>query len=687
MEIPLPIPLWPQEISAELLMLMAIPGWETEFPAFFTHLAAMGYRARNAMVAISSIIRDGGEEPAVLEEFLEGISADDTEAGHKAKGIRTGVYNEVRPLILRHRANTSGAIDDAIDKKADGIEIDIQMTTDGHIVLYHEPTVMVDGKRAPTISLSLEELRRAVPGRLLTIEDILGSVQEHHWQLYIHHNDWTPWWEKSMVQAREAYHSALVNNLAGILGKSDSAQRTMFFSYDLKALSEFKSLLHDVDIPMTYRVPPLSANQEEMDEIVRGNISPDVAARIDAHVEAAKTTGAQRVLLGGPIAPELIAYIVENSGLGVDGGSSSPEQLKVLYQAGMSTILADDVDMARGVVDFKIGPRVAVGDGIGKVEMEFDSGDRAAKGRAVILDPDKVEIRQEVVPEAVEYDFGRYRVASKDKQVLEGKKEFKKFPGRTLERFVQGLDPGDNVLAVSNSLHTNFWARNAFLIIDGVVIRKPDNVVSLFEEHPTALNGKFWIFGLDKGNVGVKEVNIADGNLGPAVHAVRNGIAGLPLVMKGANISDCIEKGRPPVSGNQQSFDDPKKEAAAMSAIGKDRDGNIIILNMAGDPNVKKEMTFHELAQAMINLSAVEAVGLGVSADVNQYLRGEKNPFLSAKPRIGSLTSLDYPEGRPLGAFVMVCPKTGIATEGIAPPDMSQKIDKYCTPSDIESAA
>jgi glycerophosphoryl diester phosphodiesterase len=77
-----------------------------------------------------------------------------------------------RPLIFAHRGackvtpeNTLPAFQAAIDLGADGVELDVQYTIDGHLVVFHNPTLEAtsDGKGRVT-SHSLEELRRLDAG-------------------------------------------------------------------------------------------------------------------------------------------------------------------------------------------------------------------------------------------------------------------------------------------------------------------------------------------------------------------------------------------------------------------------------------------------------------------------------------------------------------------------------------------
>lgn len=78
-----------------------------------------------------------------------------------------------RPIILAHRGdltyapeNTLPSFQQAIQKGADGVELDAKLTADGHVIVIHDSTVdrTTDGK-GRVASLSLEAIRKLDAGR------------------------------------------------------------------------------------------------------------------------------------------------------------------------------------------------------------------------------------------------------------------------------------------------------------------------------------------------------------------------------------------------------------------------------------------------------------------------------------------------------------------------------------------
>lgn len=101
------------------------------------------------------------------------------------------------PLIIAHRGdsahrpeNTLASFASAMEVGADLIELDVQLTRDGHVVVIHDPTVdrTTDG-RGPVADLTLAELRRLSAGypalfggaysgeRVPTLAEALGFVR------------------------------------------------------------------------------------------------------------------------------------------------------------------------------------------------------------------------------------------------------------------------------------------------------------------------------------------------------------------------------------------------------------------------------------------------------------------------------------------------------------------------------
>ena len=78
-----------------------------------------------------------------------------------------------RPIIFAHRGdhahapeNTLPAFQQALQKGADGVELDVKLTLDGHVIVIHDPTVdrTTDGK-GRVASLTFEAIRKLDAGK------------------------------------------------------------------------------------------------------------------------------------------------------------------------------------------------------------------------------------------------------------------------------------------------------------------------------------------------------------------------------------------------------------------------------------------------------------------------------------------------------------------------------------------
>jgi glycerophosphoryl diester phosphodiesterase len=94
-----------------------------------------------------------------------------------------------RVLTIVHRgalepahANSLTGVRESIAAGVDGIEIDVQVTRDGHVVLFHDPTVAVEGRRRPVGELTLVELSHAATAaglpEVARLRDVLDELRE-----------------------------------------------------------------------------------------------------------------------------------------------------------------------------------------------------------------------------------------------------------------------------------------------------------------------------------------------------------------------------------------------------------------------------------------------------------------------------------------------------------------------------
>lgn len=87
--------------------------------------------------------------------------------------------HDTRPLVLGHRGasahagdNTIEAFELAVAHGADGVELDVRFTADGHIVLHHDPTI---GEMGPLVHHDFSTLRTTHP-EVPTLDEALAVL-------------------------------------------------------------------------------------------------------------------------------------------------------------------------------------------------------------------------------------------------------------------------------------------------------------------------------------------------------------------------------------------------------------------------------------------------------------------------------------------------------------------------------
>ncbi|MBM3255254.1 MAG: hypothetical protein FJZ08_03040, partial [Candidatus Omnitrophica bacterium] len=285
--------------------------------------------------------------------------------------------------------------------------------------------------------------------------------------------------------------------------------------------------------------------------------------------------------------------------------------------------------------------------GLEEARVEFSSEGRSAQGRAVKINPEEIELGLWFADEAVTYDFSRN--AQTEALAMSQHKEYRPFPGRRVEDYIEE-EPG-LVFAV-NGQHGNFWEANTLLVINGQLISKP--VCGIMQDVFVPLNGIFYIFILDKGQEGIRVIHLVDGKSEEDISDIRYGVAGPPLVMGGEDISDIVRQAKPATNSTEIALD-PKIDTFSFSAIGRDREGRIIQLSMVGNPEAQPELFLSEIAKIMQALGVIDAILLGTSVDVQQYVEGSTEELLKGRARRGSTTGLEYEKagGRQLGSMII----------------------------------
>jgi hypothetical protein len=305
---------------------------------------------------------------------------------------------------------------------------------------------------------------------------------------------------------------------------------------------------------------------------------------------------------------------------------------------------------------FELGQRENIYPGIDKTDLRFCKEGKFAKGRLVILNPRMTVIKQEFYHEVADYNFYQNAVTPELAEKMSRQKgrqvSFRPVPGKTVAAFL--AQTKSDVKFATNTSQGHFWDANSFHIIDRKIRHKTAPGIGVEQDVVPLLNGTFYLFVIDGAKLGIRIVTMVNGVPREDISDIKEAIAGPPLVLGGKK-EVRIEQAAPPLTGVQVVWD-PEKVTGALSALGLDKDGNLMFMSLAGDSDVAEEISVYELADAMMLAGAQEAVLMGGSVDIQQFLKGDQPEFVVGRPHKYSSTGRFFEEhgGRPLGAILYV---------------------------------
>lgn len=309
-----------------------------------------------------------------------------------------------------------------------------------------------------------------------------------------------------------------------------------------------------------------------------------------------------------------------------------------------------------------------IADGVITQEVSFKNfyNDRAASGRAIILEPGQAAITLWSHRGVMEYDYSKNALTSEKAAALtkklRHKVEPKPRPGMVLAEIVEQRDDG-TLLAACNGSQQNWGFSNGFFIVNGRLITKPKGVCGIMDRKWKPLDGDYTVFCFDKKRPGLRTVTIKGGRLINGKD-IRMGIQGAPTIKNGEVVfpEPSRRGGKMLRQKHDEIFIDVSHPAnnAAFSAAGVDDQGRIVLLHMYGSPG--KEILAGELAYIMARkFRCREAAFMGGSADVQQWVRGDGAvPKVVAKERIGTADTGKVVEGvqvRKLGQAILIWQK------------------------------
>ena len=118
-------------------------------------------------------------------------------------------------MVISHRGkntgapeNTLAAFENALTLGADGIECDLRLTRDHHVVVHHDYTIRHNGRRVLVSRIGLPELQRAGGNgaeRLLTLDELLSFVRERRIEAFLEVKSASPHLAEAVCAALKAH--------------------------------------------------------------------------------------------------------------------------------------------------------------------------------------------------------------------------------------------------------------------------------------------------------------------------------------------------------------------------------------------------------------------------------------------------------------------------------------------------
>lgn len=242
------------------------------------------------------------------------------------------------PLVIAHRGasgvepeNTVAAMKRAVEVGADLIEIDVQRTLDGQLVVIHDATVDRTAKGAytgPVAGLTLEQIKTLDAGawknpqrrgeRVPTLEEALRSV------------------EGNAIFLIENKVTGIERDIAEVIRRTGTQRNVVFQSFDPNSVRAFRALMPEVPAGVLFGNPGIA----------------DDAERAAMMVETALKANAQFVAVNyGAVTPQFVRYI-QARGLNVWVWTvDAASDMRRMIEAGVDGIITNYPEILREVLN------------------------------------------------------------------------------------------------------------------------------------------------------------------------------------------------------------------------------------------------------------------------------------------------------------------------------------------------
>ncbi len=163
-----------------------------------------------------------------------------------------------RPLIIAHRGasayapeNTLSAFRKAVQMNSDGIELDVQLSKDGHVVVIHDLTVnRTSNGNGKVKKLTLKQLKELDFGswfskefkneRICTLEEVFNYLKDYKGLINVE------------IKKEWLQFNSIEKKVAGLIAKFDLRDRTIVSSFSTLSLLKMKRIDKDIQTGILY---------------------------------------------------------------------------------------------------------------------------------------------------------------------------------------------------------------------------------------------------------------------------------------------------------------------------------------------------------------------------------------------------------------------------------------------------
>jgi glycerophosphoryl diester phosphodiesterase len=189
------------------------------------------------------------------------------------------MHDTVRPLVIAHRGasadapeNTIAAFELALEQGADGIELDVHLSADGHPVVIHDFTLerTTDGA-GPVSDHRVRDLKRLDAGgwrdrrfrgqRVQTLQEVLERFRDR-----------ARFWVE--LKGGSRLYPGIEERVVSMLEIYDVVDRALVQSFDHDAIAHTRSLSRDIRVGLLVEQAPVPAGL--LDPGIANAICPDV---------------------------------------------------------------------------------------------------------------------------------------------------------------------------------------------------------------------------------------------------------------------------------------------------------------------------------------------------------------------------------------------------------------------------